>query len=112
MSFGDNAMYGIGHSIANAGHRLHFQAQLKYAELKKLTAADEFHSREVWCDLPSIAPVCKCGQALIYNEWVAWHKYIVECSTKSSNCWEVVLKDPQWKLASSIPKFHRICQVA
>jgi hypothetical protein len=34
MSFGDNAMYGIGHSIANAGHRLHFQAQLKYAEVK------------------------------------------------------------------------------
>jgi hypothetical protein len=65
-----------GHSIASAGRRLHFQAQLKYTESKKL-AADEFHSREVWCDLPSIAPVCKCGQALIYNEWVAWHKYIV-----------------------------------
>jgi hypothetical protein len=42
-----------GHSIASDGHYLYFQAQPKYTKLKKL-AADEFHSREVWCDLPSI----------------------------------------------------------
>jgi hypothetical protein len=57
-----------GHSIRNAGKRLHLQAQLKYAELTKLAAA-EFMSREVWSDLPSIDPLCKRAQVLILNEW-------------------------------------------
>jgi len=40
------------------------------------------------------ALVCKRGQALIYNEWVAQHKYFVQSSTTTSNCWEVVMKEP------------------
>jgi hypothetical protein len=46
-----------GHFIGSAGSWLHFQAQLKYANLKKL-ASNEFHSKAVWCELKSISTIC------------------------------------------------------
>ena len=75
--------------MGSSGKRLHFQADLKCAEIFK-EAAKEYVSTEVWSTLPSTKLLCKRAQGLIESEWPLRKNYAVRRTPGKKKSWDVV----------------------